>query len=242
MAEEQILIRPTPPAGNAPKYYHPPQLYFAPEPYHTTAIPKHHYEEPDHMPTALENVRHAIGHAFHSIEKELGHSNNEYPLPLPRTDIRESKSHYYIDVELPGINDKRNIVLKWTGLNTLYLNANIKRQPTPEDEPEPGNGNDIPNTTEPVASSSKSPEPKPENAQETDGHSEKKGEKEKVVHLVKHERRFGRHARAFSFPVPVQQDQISAKLAYGILSITVPKVEAEKAAEHKHIDIEHAGH
>ncbi|KAH6639996.1 hypothetical protein BKA67DRAFT_542525 [Truncatella angustata] len=235
MAEELISVRPL--ANSAPKYFYPPQYYFTPEPYHTTAIPKYHYQEPDHTPSALENVRHAIGHAFHSIE-ELGHSENEYPLPPPHADIRESRTRYYIDVELPGAHDKRDIVLKWTGLNTLYLNATTKRQPTPEDEPETGDA--VP------ASPSKSPEPRPADSQKEGVNSEegkkKKAKPEKPVHLVRHERRFGRHARAFTFPVPVQQDEITAKLAYGVLNITVPKVEVDKNAEHKHVDIEHAGH
>lgn len=234
MAEE-ITIRPAPPASNAPKYYYPPQLYFTPEPYHTTTIPKHHYDDPDHTPTALETVRHAIGQAFHSIEKELAHHDNEYPLPRPNTDIRESRSHYYIDVELPGAHDKRDIVLKWTGLNTLYLNANIKGQPTPEDNAEAG-------ITQKSGSSPKLSSLKSEDGKESDNHTAKKDKPEKLVHLVKHERHFGRQARAFTFPVPVQQDKLAAKLAYGILNITVPKVEVEKTAEHKHIDIQQAGH
>jgi HSP20 family molecular chaperone IbpA len=248
MAEEEILIRPAPPASNAPKYYYPPQLYYVPEPYHTTVLPKHHYHEPSHAPSALDSVRHAVGHAFHAIEKEIAHPYGDYPLPTPNTDIRESKSHYYIDVELPGAHDKRDIVLKWTGLNTLYLDATIKRQPTPEEKLEPGTdaAAQAQESTLPTSPERKSEDNNNNNAHNkegSDGHSKKKkGKAEKPVHLVKHERRVGRYARAFAFPVPVDQEKITAKLAYGILSITLPKKEVEKSVDHRHVHIEHEGH
>jgi HSP20 family molecular chaperone IbpA len=237
MAQEPMLIKPTPPPSNAPKYYYPPQLYYVPEPYHTTAIPKHHhFDQHSHIPPALDSARQAIGHAFHAIEKELVHPYGDYPLPTPNTDIRESRSAYYIDVELPGIQDKRDVVLKWTALTTLYLEANIKRQPTPEEfEAQKQDG--------PV-SRPQSPSPERASEESTEGQDGKKkhSKREKPVHTIKRERRVGRFARAFAFPVAVDQEKVTAKLAYGILSITVPKKVETADPEHKHVDIDHAGH
>lgn len=243
MAQEPILIKPTPPPSDAPKYYYPPNLYYVPEPYHTTAISKHHhFDQHHHIPPVLDSARQVIGNAFHAIEKELAHPYGDYPLPTPNTDIRESRSAYYIDVELPGLRDRRDIVLKWTAQTTLYLEANIKRQPTPEEveaekQQQQGGRALSPSPERPSGESSGS--------DAKDGSNKKKhaAKPPKPVHNIKRERRVGRYARAFAFPVAVDQDKITAKLEYGILTITVPKKEADKAeAEHKHVDIEHTGH
>ncbi|KAH8658049.1 HSP20-like chaperone [Xylariales sp. PMI_506] len=225
MAEQGISIRPAPPAPNAPKYYYPSNFFYVPEPYHTTVISKHHYEEPSthHLPHALESARNVLGHAFHTFERELVHPYGEFPLPAPKADIRESKTTYYIDVDLPGAHEKSDIALKWTGLNTLFLEATVKRQPTPEDEAEP-----VAAATPPAA--------------EAGAAAAAEAKKPKTVHLVKGERHAGRYARAFAFPVPVDQDKVTAKLAYGVLSVTVPKKVADKGVEHKSVEIEHSGH
>ncbi|KUI63768.1 hypothetical protein VM1G_10488 [Cytospora mali] len=192
MAEEIIHPQVAPP--NAPKYYYPGWYYYVPEPYQTTHIPKHHH----HLPPPLKHAVQAIG--------ELAHPFGEpYALTTPHCDIRESKSAYYIDVELP---------------EERY--ATINRQPLPE---------------EALETSSES-----EGPAESSGRKDKEHhKKERVVHFVKQERKTGELARAFTFPVDVKQDETRAKLAYGVLTITVPKKNKD-LEEHKNIDIEHAGH
>ncbi|KUI57462.1 hypothetical protein VP1G_04769 [Cytospora mali] len=208
MAEEIIQPQVAPP--NAPKYYYPGWYYYAPEPYQTTHIPKHHH----HLPPQLKHAVQAIGELAHPFGRP-------YALATPHCDIRESKSAYYIDVELPGLREKKDVKLKWTGSRSLFIYATINRQPLPE---------------ETVETSSESEDPAESSRKKDEEHH-----KEKPIHFVKQERKTGELARAFTFPVDVKQDETTAKLAYGVLTITVPKKNRD-LDEHKNIDIEHAGH
>lgn len=61
--------------------------------------------------------------------------------------------------------------------------------------------------------------------------SEEKEEKEKDYHLS--ERRFGRFQRSFRLPDGVAADKIDAKMANGVLTVTLPKAKAAKASEKK---------
>lgn len=205
MAEE--IIEPQLPGPNAPKYYYPGWYYYSPEPYHTTSIPKHNH----HVPAPLKVAQ----HAFHDFAHPYG---DNYPLPAPPTDIRETAAAYHLDIELPGLRDKSDVKLKWKGARTLFIDALIKRQPLPEEALQSS-------STESLASKDK--------------HHKKE---EKPVHFLKRERKLGEVARAFNFPVDVKQDETIAKLAYGVLTITVPKKEKDQVDEHKQVEIEHAGH
>lgn len=208
MAEE--VFQPQPPPPNAPKYYHPGFYYYTPEPYETTHIPKHHRHAPPPLKFA-QHVMHDFAHPY----------GDGYPLPAPHCDIRESNSAYYVDIELPGLRDKKDVRLRWTGARSLFIDASIQRQPLPEEALEPSAGS----------------------SSEVDGHDKNKNEKhEKTFHFLKRERKTGELARAFNFPVDVEQDRTVAKLAYGVLTVTVPKTEKEQQEEHKQVEIDHAGH
>lgn len=226
MAEEIIQTVAAPP--NAPKYYYPGFYYYTPEPYQTTQIPKHHH----HVPPSLKHAQHAV----HELVHPFGEG---YQFPAPHCDIRETKSAYYIDVELPGLRDKKDVKLKWTGTRSLFVDASIYRQPLPEETVEVASSSTSPSSSAAAAAESNS-------SSETDKKKEdkkdkKKEKKEKSVHFLKRERKTGEFARAFNFPVDIEQDKTVAKLAYGILSITVPKKEKEQE-DHKDVEIEHAGH
>lgn len=216
MAEEIIQPQVGPP--DAPKYYGPMWYYHVPEPYHTTHIPGPNHQ----LPPPLKNAVQAIGH-------ELTHPFGDWPLSTPHCDIRESRSAYYIDVELPGLREKKNVGLKWTGARLLFINAAINVQPVPEE-----------------VTGSLSEPGRPAKAESSPESSELKAKvgyrKDKSVHFVKRERKTGEFARAFAFSVDVEQDETTAKLAYGILTITVPKKEKDETEQHKTVDIEHAGH
>lgn len=213
MAEE--TFQPQPPPPNAPKYYHPGWYYYSPEPFETTHIPKHHL----HVPPPLKHVQHAV----HDLAHPFG---DGYPLPAPRCDVRETRSAYHVDVELPGLRDRRDVRLAWTGARSLFVDASVRRQPVPEEQEEE--------------------ETKEEETAGQDKEEQKKRKKkkttEKPVHFLRRERKTGEFARGFNFPVDVEQDKTVAKLAYGILTITVPKKVKDPEGQHKHVEIEHMGH
>lgn len=226
MAEE--TFQPQLPPPNAPKYFHPGFYYYSPEPFETTHIPKSHH----HVPPPLKHAQRAVHDLIHPF-------GDGYPLPVPHCDIRETPSAYHLDVELPGLRDRNDVRLKWTGARSLFVDASIRRPTLPEEE-------------EAVDTSRHSAEqvetPKSEDGKEENKHNPKQESKEKVekkqhktVHLLRHERKIGEFARGFNFPVDVDQDKTVAKLAYGVLTIVVPKKEKDQE-KHKDVEIEHAGH
>lgn len=246
MATEQI-IHPISAPPNAPKYYYPGLYYYTPEPYQTTHIPKHH----DHhhiVPTPLK-------HAVHDFVYPLGEN---YQLAAPHCDIRETKSAYYLDVELPGLRDRGDVKLRWTGTRSLFVDAKIQRAKLPEEEEEeeekavPAEGVVV--TTPPAEEGTSSSSPSSSSSSESDKKNKKekkkgkkskkssKKENKKNVHFLKKERKTGELARAFNFPVDVEQDKTVAKLAYGVLSVVVPKKVKLEEAHHHEVEIEHAGH
>ncbi|KAF3766945.1 hypothetical protein M406DRAFT_69122 [Cryphonectria parasitica EP155] len=215
MAEDIIHPQVAPP--NAPQYHFPGWYYYTPEPYHTTSIPKH----ARHMPAPLKAAQHAV--------RDLTHPYADgYPLPSPHTDIRESRSAYYLDVELPGLRDKKDVRLKWTGARSLFIEAYIQPQPLPQQASKPS-----------------SPEPSPagpSSEMQTAAQHEVDKNEEETTHYLKKERKTGQFARAFNFPVDIKQDETVAKLAFGVLTIMVPKKEKDSEEKHKEVAIEHAGH
>lgn len=263
---EQI-IHPIAAPANAPKYYYPGVYYYTPEPYQTTHIPKHHHHV---VPSPVKHAMHEFAHPF----------GDGYPIASPHCDIRETKSAYYLDVELPGLKDKKDVKLRWTGLRSLFVDARITREKLSVEEEEDkkekkeketgqeaatgaaaaaaaesggGGGGVVTAANPPDSSSSSSSSSSSESEKKARKKKSKKSKKaskkakkqEKQVHFLKKERKTGELARAFNFPVDVEQDKTVAKLAYGVLSVMVPKkvkhVEEEEEG-HKDVDIEHAGH
>lgn len=258
MATEQI-IHPILAPPNAPKYYYPGFYYYTPEPYHTTHIPKHHHHV---VPPPLKHAVHDFVHPF----------GDGYQVPAPPCDIRETKTAYYLDVELPGLRDKGGVRLRWTGTRSLFVDAKIQRDKLPDGEEAKKEGGVAAAATAAVAapggvvqegkvtpspaeadqegpsssSSSSSSESDKKKKKKSKGKGKKKSTKkeEKKVHFLKKERKIGEMARAFNFPVDVDQDKTVAKLAYGVLSVVVPKKvkHAEEEEGQRNIEIEYAGH
>jgi HSP20 family molecular chaperone IbpA len=104
-----------------------------------------------------------------------------------------------IDIDIPGLESKSNISLKWLNASTLFLEAVTKRPSLPG------------------------------------------GENDKDVHLVVRERKIGTFARAFNFPVVVDQDATKARLGFGVIRLTVPKKGSSPQHQLKEVEVEHAG-
>ncbi|KAJ5626005.1 hypothetical protein N7510_002314 [Penicillium lagena] len=149
------------------------------------------------------------------------------PTFTPAFDVRERDDGYYLDGELPGV-DQGNIDIEFTDPQTLVIkgrteraygesttngNKDLKstrwRQPTVqnEDEDEDAQSNtdtDATTTTDPV-SNHQSP-----------------------YHYWVSERSIGNFQRTFTFPTRVDQDAVRANLKNGILSVFVPKEAAPR--------------
>lgn len=190
-----------------------------------------HGKQPHPHHLSLPYLRHNVGRMVHNPDLDA-HS--------PHTDVRESQSHYFFDVELPGLSDKSKLKLRWTSTRTLLVEARIERPHLP----------DCPAVTKESATSTTTDKdctcfPSAKTDAWTFGHSdpsatpatkteksEKKHDKPST-HLTVSERRIGYFTRSFHFPVDVEYDGLKATLDHGLLSIKVAKHIGERVPEEK---------
>ena len=99
------------------------------------------------------------------------------------------------------------MTLKWLGSRTLLLRATVTRTATPEDD------STVKQSENDAAVSTKD---------EATEHDKKHGNHN--VYLTLGERHIGTFGRAFNFPVDVDHGGVTAKLAAGVLRLTVPKL------------------
>lgn len=196
---------------------YPPAPYLV-DPWTTTWL-SHHYPLRHHP---FEHTRHALGHAFRGLSDFGGAGNG---LICPAIDVRESETVFYIDVDLPGMKDKKEMTLKWISARTMLLRAVVKRAPTPEDV---GKGEE------------KGEDKDKEQEEEYHHRHHHHDEPEKGPFTTVHERKVGLFGRMFNFPVDVDHDVTTAKLEAGVLSISVKKVKAEMPVDRK-VEVEVGG-
>ncbi len=155
---------------------------------------------------------------------------SDHTMISPRIDTRESKTAYYVDVELPGLESEEKVQLKWVSSRTLLVQAVVERKGTPEDDVGPaseagdGDGGAVKQEADIDKQQGKGSESK----------------KQQRVFLTLAERRIGLYGRALDFPVDVDHDATTAKLSAGILMLTVRKVEEEKKID-KTVSVENEG-
>ncbi|KAG9781085.1 hypothetical protein KCU88_g3530, partial [Aureobasidium melanogenum] len=216
-------------------------LYSYPEvePYPTTYV-SHTYPEKGshlhHLP--LPFLGHKVHRLFHDKDQEVH---------IPKADVRETMSNFYIEVELPGISDKSQLHLRWTSMRTLLVTSKVSRPEIPESElfdvpiigsaPAPARGSgtttksEQPPTENKDASASPGADDQQEQQQQPPAEAAKTAAPttKKEPHLTVHERQIGDLMRAFNFPVDVDRDNTHAKLDAGLLRIVVPKLEHDHA-------------
>lgn len=143
----------------------------------------------------------------------------------PNFDVHETDKAYILEGELPGLEDKRAIHLEFTDPQTLLVRGRIERshqigQPPRVTEAEDSETSKGKNQEEKAKSHE-------ENGQENGGKQES-GHKNQQPRYWVSERSVGEFQRSFSFPTPVDVDNVKAGLEHGILKVTVPKVEQKK--------------
>ena len=209
-------------------YY--PGLYpgfYVPDPYQTTWVSQHYPEH--HHP--LEHTRHSISRALGNIAHDFTHSPwADHAMISPRSDIRESAATFYIDFEVPGLADEKKVTLKWLGDRTLLLRAAVGRGTTPEDRDPPQQPDENKAEGKGQATHDKKLEQE----------GTKASESAQSVYLTLGERRVGTVGRAFSFPVDVDHDKVTAHLHAGVLRLTVPKVPGGTKID-KHVTVQAGG-
>ena len=163
--------------------------YYTPEPYQTVHIPRQ---------SGFDQTRGSISHAFSAFGNALIHPYGPNEVRTPRADIYETATSYIIHVDVPGLESKKTISIKWLNNHAIFLEADTKR---PDVAAEGGAD----------------------------------------VHLVVQERKVGKWARAFQFPVAVDQDATKARFGYGVVRLTVPKKGQQAQQALKEVQIEHDG-
>jgi HSP20 family molecular chaperone IbpA len=200
-----------PPMYPYPYYYYPPNLY------HTTTLSRSFPEH--HLP--FEHARHKLTSGLHNI------LNDTYP--APRADVRETLKNYYIDIELPGVECKDQIKLKWMDSRTLHLEVEKEARVIVDSEDDKTAATTAATGIEvQEGGEGKKTGTVPEN-----------DESKHVVHEIVKERDLGRLKRSFYFPVSVNREGLTAKLHHGILEITLSKDDHQ--SEKHEVAIEHDG-
>lgn len=171
-------------------------------------IPLYGYDAP---PT-LADRPHAREHQHMTYLQYLARKQPDpaqYP-NYPDVDIRDGVSHYLIEIECPGVKNAADIHCQWTSRRHLTVTGTVGR---PEYVSVMSEDND------PIALMPKLCREKDIPAQQ----QENGKAKERPVYLILGERRIGSFRRNFTFPVDVEQEQMSAKLEAGLLRIVLPK-------------------
>ncbi|KAJ5718623.1 hypothetical protein N7488_004269 [Penicillium malachiteum] len=153
----------------------------------------------------------------------------------PAFDVREVSDSYYLDGELPGV-DQDAIDIEFRDSQTLVIKGRSERnyqttqpetpsdtessespkrlrQPTVEDEDESDSNDSDTNTATSMSSS---------------GSTKTPAQTPSFKYWVS-ERSIGDFERTFSFPTRVDQDAVRASLKNGVLSVVVPKEATPKA-------------
>jgi HSP20 family molecular chaperone IbpA len=113
----------------------------------------------------------------------------------PFVDMWETKTDYFADIDMPGVENKDCITVQWTTPRTILIETTISR-------PRVESWDTTTDSTKPEAGD--------------------KGDEE-VLNWITSERRIGKAVRILFFPTDVDMAALRAKLVAGVLRIKVPK-------------------
>lgn len=161
------------------------------------------------------------------------------PAFTPKFDVKELENSYELHGELPGI-EKNNISIEFTDDSTIVISGKVERHYTSGTPPEDGSvqmSGAITEGGEKEHSNSHKATVEDEEAETArqQGASTEVTQTNKQQEVSKpaekfwvSERSVGTFHRTFSFPSRIDQEQVTANLNNGVLSITVPKVKKQE--------------
>lgn len=164
------------------------------------------------------------------------------PRFTPSFDVREASNGYYLDGELPGV-DQSKIDIEFSDPQTLIVKGRTERnyqqspasastveQTSPSSSPRQHQATveDDEEETASVSSSRSSTHDDTSSQLKQKLHAEPTQQRQPDFHFWASERSIGEFQRTFSFPTRVDQDGVRANLKNGILSVYVPKDAAPK--------------
>ncbi|KAJ5157546.1 30 kDa heat shock protein [Penicillium canariense] len=163
----------------------------------------------------------------------------------PAFDVRELNEAYYLDGELPGV-DQSNIDIEFSDPQTLVIKGRTERNY--QSQSSPAEAQVTPSSSRATSPQWRQPTVEDENEDEDTDVSDARStstaasttstaavmvQKPSAAppsagHYWAAERSIGEFQRTFSFPARVNQDGVRASLKNGILSVIVPKEAAPK--------------
>ncbi|PGH26574.1 hypothetical protein AJ80_01703 [Polytolypa hystricis UAMH7299] len=221
-------------------HHHQPQNTQA-RTFHTTPIPK----STNNMSLFPRVPTSEFGSLFRLLEDYDQHREHRDSGQLanfaPKFDVREDKSAYILDGELPGI-DQKDITIEFSDPHTLVIKGRSEREYTAGTPPKGllGAGRTqgtIEGSRQPRVEEEEGEEGKQPSAAKGAGAGKRKEPAEEGSRYWVSERSVGEFQRSFNFPTRVNQDGVKANLKKGVLNIVVPKASAPST---KRITIEQA--
>lgn len=144
----------------------------------------------------------------------------------PKFDVRETETTYELHGELAGI-DRENVNIEFTEPQTLIIRGKVERSYTLGT---PGQNGASASHPHKVTVEEATEDGKEKHSTEVAKTGDKHLTKTKAPAAVKYwvsERSIGEFSRTFSFPSQVDQENVSANLNNGILSVVVPKAKKQ---------------
>lgn len=142
----------------------------------------------------------------------------------PAFDVRELTDGYYLDGELPGV-DQSNIDIEFSDPHTLVIKGHTERNYQNHHHESPGGS---PRWRQPTVEDEDVSDFHDTGDSTETSHQPTDHVQSPATHYWASERSIGEFQRTFTFPTRVDQDAVRASLRNGILSVVVPKEAAPK--------------
>ncbi|KAJ9607661.1 hypothetical protein H2200_007739 [Cladophialophora chaetospira] len=175
------------------------------------------------LPVSFGPYRHEMGPFFNLFNDTFSElqklSDTASRTFAPKFDVKEAKDKYILEGELPGIEQK-DVVIEFADEQTITVKG--RTESAREEGTRP--------TTVETDANGKNEHMQASSSTEvaTTGSNEVAKHDPQHTYWVS-ERSVGEFARSFSFPNPVDHDNVKASMKNGILSIVVPKMEKARA-------------
>jgi len=191
----------------------------------------HHYNYPSGVYHTLGNLAEGLTH------KKT--ANGGFAHWTPVSDVRETKIAYHIEIEVPGVSDKKAIKIECLSPQTLQVEGTALRPDLIRGRE--GDGEPV---WESGVSNGKTKEARVNGKDAQDGGpctkcaDSRDTESEMTTKIIHGERKIGTWRRLFTLPIGCDMTTVKAKLDAGLLHISVFKMEGLVGEDAKMVEIE----
>lgn len=187
----------------------------------------HHYHYPGGVYHSLSNIAPSFLH-----QKT---STGELVSWTPDCDVRETKTAYYIEIEVPGISDKKAIQINWLSGRVLQI-AGATVRPHLKGEKEPTGKSDA--VSNGIATETKVKTAIAQEHTQCEKYANQGFGSNSTTNIVRGERKIGSWRRLLTLPVGCDVTSLMAKLDAGLLQISISKNDDFPPEGARNIEIE----